>query len=109
MKGAGRIRHIAAHARRHSQNYGIPGASNPADLGTEHLDGGSIRRALERCHCCIREGRAGMRAEVQEITKFHPEVFTVDNACEVDTQSETEMGRNSMVCESSDALRDQMV
>ena len=32
-----------------------------------------------------------LRAEVQEITKSHPEVFAVDNACEVDTQSETEM------------------
>ena len=71
----------------------IRGASDPADLGTKHLDGGSIRRALERCHCYIREGRAGiaLRAEEQEITKSHPEVFTVDNACEVDTQSGTEL------------------
>ena len=71
----------------------ITGVSNRADLGTKHLDGGSIRRALERCHCYIREGRAGvaLRAEVQEITKSHPEVFAVDNACEVDTQSEMEM------------------
>ena len=29
--------------------------------------------------------------EVQEITKSHPEVFTVDNACKVDTQLKTEM------------------
>ena len=71
----------------------IHGISNPADLGTKHFDGGSIRRALERCHCYIREGRAGiaLRAEVQGTTKSHPEVFTVDNACEVDTQSETEL------------------
>ena len=64
--------------------------SNPADLATKHLDGGSIRRALERCHCYIREGSAGiaLRAEAQEITRSHPEVFTVDNACEV---AETEM------------------
>ena len=71
----------------------IPGVSNPEDIGTKHLDGGSIRRALERCHCYTGEGRAGiaLRAEVQEITKSHPEVFAVDNACEVDTQSEMDM------------------
>ena len=78
-----------------------------ADLGTKHLDGGSTRRALERCHCYIREGRAGvaLRAEVQEITKFHPEVVTVDNACEVDTQSERKWSRNSVGHESSDAVK----
>ena len=70
----------------------IPGASNPADLGTKHLDGGSIRRALEKCHCYIREGRFGivLRAEVQEITRQHPEVFTFDDASDFDTQSETD-------------------
>ena len=31
-----------------------------------------------------------MRAEVQETTRPHPEVFTVDNTYKVDTQSETE-------------------
>ena len=51
-----------------------------------------------------------MRVEVQEIMKSHPAVLTVDNACEVDTQSEIEKGAG----ESSDAmklkqLRDQMV
>ena len=71
----------------------IPGVSNPADLETKHLDGGSIRRALERWHCYIREGRSGiaLRTEVQEITRPHPEVLLVDNAREVHTQSETEM------------------
>ena len=71
----------------------ILAVSNPAELGTKHLDGVSIRRALEKHHCYIRGGRAGiaLRAEVQETTKSHPDVFTVDNACEVDTQSETEM------------------
>ena len=59
----------------------------------EHLDGGLSRRALERCQCFIREGMAGiaLRAEVQEITRTHREVFTVDSACEADTQPETEM------------------
>ena len=44
-------------------------------------------------HCYIRGGRAGiaLRAEVQEITESHPEVFTFDSACEGGTQSETEM------------------
>ena len=53
------------------------GISKPADLGTKHLDGGSIQRALERCHCYVREGRSGvaLQAEVQEITRPHPEVF----------------------------------
>ena len=71
----------------------IPGVSNPADLGTKHLDGGSIRRALERCHCFIRDGRSGiaLRAEVQENTRPLPEVSTVDDAYDVETQSETEM------------------
>ena len=71
----------------------IFGISNPADLGIKHLDGASIRRALERCHWYIREGRTGipLRAEMREITRSFPEIFTVDNACDVDTQSETEM------------------
>ena len=37
------------------------GASNPADLGTQHLEGGSIRRALEKCHFL----------RIQEITRQH--------------------------------------
>ena len=99
-RGAGRIRHIRTPtlwAQTLTQDgkvktTKIPGVSNPANLGTKHLDGGSIRRALERCHCYIGEGRAGiaLRADVQEIAKSHPEVFTVDNARELDTQSETE-------------------
>ena len=70
------------------------GRQPPADLGTKHLDGGSSdEHGNDVCHCFIREGRAGiaLRAEVQEITKSHPEVFAVDNACAVDTQSEAEM------------------
>ena len=40
------------------------GISNPADLGTKkHLDGGSIRRALERCHCYVREEGLQSRCE----------------------------------------------
>ena len=76
-----------------SKSRKIHGISNLASLGTIHRDGGSIRRALERCHCYIREGRVGnaLRAEVREITRSHPVNFTVDNSCEVDTQSETEM------------------
>ena len=95
-RGAGRLRHIATptlRVQKFTQDgivkiTKITGVSNPADLGTKHLDGGSIRRALERCHCYIREGRAGiaLRAEVREITKSHPQVFAVDNACEFDTQ-----------------------
>ena len=71
----------------------IPGVSKLADLGTKHFDGVSIRRALERCHCYVRGGKAriALRAEVREITRSHPESFHVDNACEVDTQSATEM------------------
>ena len=97
---AGEIRHIATptlRVRELTQDgivYAtkIRGIPNPAGLGTKQIDGESIRRALERCHCYIREGRAGiaLRAEVQEITKSHPEVFTVDNACEIDMQREME-------------------
>ena len=100
-RGAGRTRHIATPrlwVQKLTQDgivqiTKIFGISNPADLGTKHLDGGSMRRALERCHCYIHEGRAGiaLRAEVQEITNCFLEIFTVDNACEVDTQSETGM------------------
>ena len=40
----------------------------------------------------VKEGlESRLGAKVQEITKSHPEVFTVDNACKVGTQSETEM------------------
>ena len=95
------IRHIATPTLRVQQLTQdgtvkitkILGVSNKAVLGTKHFDGGSIRRTMERCHCCIREGRAGiaLRAEVQATTKFHLDVFTVDSACEGDTQSETEM------------------
>ena len=76
-----------------SKSRKIPGVSNPADLGTKSLDGGSTRRPLERCHCYIHERRAGiaLRADVQEITKSHPVIFTVDHACKVDTPSESKM------------------
>ena len=92
-RGAGTIRHIAAPrlwVQKLTQEgkvkiTKIPGVSNLADLETKHLDGGSIRRTLERFYCYIREGRFGiaLRAEVQEITRHHPEVFPVDDACEV--------------------------
>ena len=71
----------------------IPAASNAADLGTNDLDGGPIRRALEKCYFYVREGRSrvALRAEVQEITRQHPEVFILDDAVELDTQSELDM------------------
>ena len=64
-----------------------------ADLGTKHLDGGAIRRALVRCHCYIhegvgyiREGRAGIAfgTELQESTRSYCEVVTANHECEVD-------------------------
>ena len=86
-RGAREIRHVAAPTLRVQQLTPdgivkitkILGVSSPADLGTKHLDGGSIRRALERCHCYIREGRAGieLRAEVQEFTKSHSGFFSL--------------------------------
>ena len=89
-RGSGRIRHIASPSlweQKLTQNgkveiTKIPGASNPVDLGTKHLDRGSIRRALEKCHCYVREGRSGIAlpAEMREITRRHPEVFTFDDA-----------------------------
>ena len=94
-RGAGRLRHIAIPtlwAQRLTQDgiinvTKIPGASNRADLGAKHLDGGSLCRQLERCRCCTREDRAGiaLRAEEREITTSHPEVFAVDSAYEVVT------------------------
>ena len=50
-------------------------------------------RKLEKCHCHVRDGSSGivLRAEVKETSRQHPEVFTVDDAGEFDTQSETEM------------------
>ena len=105
-RGAGRIRHTATPTLRVQKLTqdgkvkitNIPGISNPADLGTKHLDGGSIRRALERCHCYIRERKSGiaLRAEVQGLTRPHLEVFSVDDACEVDTQSDTEMESDNL-------------
>ena len=70
--------------------------TNLADLGTKHLDGGSIRKALEKCHCYVRDGRAGivLRAEVQDITRQHPEVFTFGDAGQLEIQSETVEGFN---------------
>ena len=76
-----------------SHNHEISGASNAADLETTHLDGGSTRRAFEKCHCYVREGRSGiaLRAEVQEITRQHLEVFVLDDAVELDTQPERDV------------------
>ena len=89
-RGTGRIRHFATPTLRvqkltHDGKIKITkilGVSNPADLGTEHLVGGSIGRTLESCHCCLRVGRSGiaLRSEAQELTKSHPEVFPVDEA-----------------------------
>ena len=71
----------------------ILGILNLADFGTMHFEGGSIRRALERCHCYVREGRSGIACN--KIRRLHPEVFTFDDAGELDTQSEmvTEFGQ----------------
>ena len=89
-RGARRIRQIASPTLRlhkltqdgKSKSRKSLEPSNPAEIGTHW-----------RCHCHLRDGRAGiaLRAEVQEITKSHPEVFTVDIACRFNTQSETEM------------------
>ena len=70
----------------------IFGESSLANLRTKHLDGGSILRALEKCHCHVREGRSGLalRAEEQEITRQHPEVFTLDSGG-LQTQRETDL------------------
>ena len=75
-RGDGRIRHIATPllgVQKLTQNGIVkntknPGAWNLADLGAKHLHGGSIRRALERCHFYIHEGRAGIALrDVREI------------------------------------------
>ena len=71
-RGAGRIRHIATPTLRvqkltqdgkESTLRKSPGVSNPPHLGTKHLDGGLIQRALERCHCYVRglESRCGQK------------------------------------------------
>ena len=46
----------------------------------------------EKCHWCVRQGSFGvsLRAEATENTRSHPEVFTSDDASELDTQSETD-------------------
>ena len=69
----------------------IPGASKWADLGTKHLNGESIRRAFEKSHCYVREGRSGiaLTAEVQEITRRHPEVFSMMQVNLTRSQKET--------------------
>ena len=74
QRGAWRIRHIATPTlwvQKLTQDGRVKitkilGASNLADLGTRHFDGGSVRRALEKCHCYVRQGRSGiaLRAEV---------------------------------------------
>ena len=99
-RGAGRIRHITTPTfwvQKLTQDGKVKittifGESNPADLRTKHLDGGSIFRALEKCHCHVREGRSGLalRAEEQEITRQHPDVFTLDTGG-LHTQSQTDL------------------
>ena len=119
-RGAGRIRHIATPTlwvENLTQDVIIkitmvPGASNP----TEHLDGRSIRRALERCQCYIREGRAGiaLRAEVREITISHPEIYSVLVRMKLTRSRKRNWSWISIDHEDSDAvrleqLRDQMM
>ena len=66
-RGAGRIRHIAT----------------PTIVGTQ---------AHARRHSQNHENPWSLETgRSWNLKKSHPEVFTVDNACEVDTQSETEM------------------
>ena len=79
------------------------GASNPPDLGTKHLDAGSIRRTLERCHCYVREGSFGSALRVQELTRPHPDVFILDDAVESDTQAERHIEFGSNDSGSSDS------
>ena len=63
-KGAGRIRHIATPTlwlQRVVTDATIviskvPGAQNPADMGTKPLDGNGLRAALRRCGFLIAEG-----------------------------------------------------
>ena len=76
-------------AQAHIHNTAKPKSRKSVEPRTRKISE-TNRRVLERCHCFAREGRSGvaLRAEVQEITKPHPEVCTFDDAGELDTQSE---------------------
>ena len=65
----------------------IPGASNPANNGTKLLDGRWVQKVLEKGHCYIREGwpEIALRAEVQELTRQHLEVFHLDAGIDLET------------------------
>ena len=81
-RGVARIGHIATptlRVQKLTQDSKVRitkklGASNPADLGTTHLDENSIRKVLEKCHGYIRKGRSriALLAEVEEVTRQHP-------------------------------------
>ena len=87
-RGAGRIRHIATPTlwvQKLTQDGKIkvtkvPGATNPADLGTKHLSFEVINRCLEKCSCFFRSGRSdlALRAEVQE---FYIGDDSTDESC----------------------------
>ena len=49
--------------------------------------------------------RLELHCEQQEFTRDHLQVFTVDDACEADTQSEPKWSQNSIDHESSDAVK----
>ena len=75
-RGAGRIRHIATPTlwvQKMVQDgkvkvSKIPGNTNPADLGSKHLDAASIQKHLARCKFAFRAGRSdiALRAEIQD-------------------------------------------
>ena len=74
-RGAGRVRHIATPTLR---------VRKLAQESEKH------EQSMEYRTLQILEPNT-LRPEVQEITRPHPEVFAVDHACELDTQSETEL------------------
>ena len=122
-RGAGRIRHIATPAlwvHQLTQDgmvkiTKIPGISNLADLGTKHLDGGSIRRALKVIATFVKEGlesRCEQKCEKSQnlILKFS--LLTIH--VKLTRSRKRKWSRNSIYHESSDVvklkqLRDQMV
>ena len=122
--GAGRIRRVASPTLRVQtltqdvivKMTQILGVSNRAHLGTKHLDGGSVRRALERCHCYIREGSAGSRCE-QKCQKSRDPILEFSLLTMLAKLTSVKNGSgvgNSIDHESSDAvkrkqLRDQIV
>ena len=83
-RGAGRIRHIhtpslwlqRAISDRQVTLEKIRGDSNPADMGTKHLDGGQIRKYLALCGYRLLEGssRLALKAALAELSATEPPV-----------------------------------